>query len=59
MADVIFVAVICAFFALCVLYVRWCDRIIGRDVTSPTVGVVAGEPDHDADQSTPKVGASA
>jgi hypothetical protein len=31
MADVIFVAVICAFFALCVVYVRWCDRIIGSD----------------------------
>ena len=31
MADVIFVAVICAFFALCVVYIRWCDRIIGPD----------------------------
>jgi len=57
MADVIFVAVISAFFALCVVYVRWCDRIIGPDMTSLAVG--AGEPDHDADQSTPKVGASA
>ena len=36
MADLIFVAVICAFFALCVLYVRWCDRIIGPDDVSPT-----------------------
>ena len=60
MADVIFVAVICAFFALCVAYVRWCDRIIGPDMTSPTV---AGEPDHDADldsdRAAPTVGASA
>lgn len=31
MADVIFVAVLCAFFALCVGYIRWCDRIIGSD----------------------------
>jgi hypothetical protein len=31
MADVVFVAVICAFFALCVVYIRWCDRIVGGD----------------------------
>ena len=31
MADLIFIAVICAFFALCVLYIRWCDRMIGPD----------------------------
>ena len=37
MADVIFVAVLCAFFALCVVYIRWCDRIIGPDqVTTPS-----------------------
>ena len=61
MADVIFVAVICAFFALCVVYVRWCDRIIGPDVTSPAAG--AGERDHDADhdsdRAAPTVGSSA
>jgi hypothetical protein len=35
MADVVFVALALAFFALCVLYVRWCDLIIGPDeVTS-------------------------
>ena len=55
MADVIFVAVICAFFALCVVYVRWCDRIIGAEVTSPTGGGV--EPDANLD--APTVGASA
>jgi hypothetical protein len=31
MADVIFVAVALAFFAVCALYIRWCDRIIGPD----------------------------
>ncbi len=35
MADVIFVADICAFFALCVVYIRWCDRIIGTDEFVP------------------------
>jgi len=35
MGDVVFVAIVLAFFALCVLYVRWCDVIIGPDeVTS-------------------------
>jgi hypothetical protein len=32
MADIIFVAIALGFFALCALYVRWCDRIIGPDV---------------------------
>ena len=31
MADVVFVAIALAFFALCVLYVRWCDLIMGPD----------------------------
>jgi hypothetical protein len=31
MADLIFVSIIVSFFALCVLYLRWCDRIIGPD----------------------------
>ena len=31
MADLVFVAALCAFFALCVIYVQWCDRIIGPD----------------------------
>jgi hypothetical protein len=31
MRDVIVVAIIAVFFALCVAYVRWCDRIIGPD----------------------------
>jgi hypothetical protein len=28
MADIVFVAIALAFFALCASYVRWCDRII-------------------------------
>jgi hypothetical protein len=31
MADIVFVAIGLAFFALCVLYVRWCDNIMGPD----------------------------
>ena len=31
MADLVFVSIIVAFFALCVLYLKWCDRIIGPD----------------------------
>ncbi len=39
MADLIFVSIIVAFFALCVVYLRWCDRIIGADdFTTASVG---------------------
>jgi hypothetical protein len=31
MSDLVFVAIALAFFAVCALYVRWCDRIIGPD----------------------------
>ena len=31
MSDVIFIAVLIAFFALCALYVNLCDRMIGTD----------------------------
>ncbi len=31
MSDVIFVAVVLAFFGLCIAYCGWCDRIIGPD----------------------------
>ena len=31
MADVIFVAVVVAFFAVAVAYVKGCERIVGRD----------------------------
>ena len=36
MADIVFVSIAFAFFALCVLYVRWCDIIIGPDEVSGT-----------------------
>lgn len=31
MADIVIVAVILAFTALCVAYISWCDRIIGPE----------------------------
>jgi hypothetical protein len=59
MADAIFVAVICAFFALCVVYIRWCDRIIGSDeLAAPAVEVSSS--DSDTDVATPtSVGSAA
>ena len=50
MADIIFIAVALAFFALCALYVRWCDRIIGPDV------FVVAEPADDAQRSRDRRG---
>ena len=31
MSDVIFVGATIVFFAICALYVHWCDKIIGPD----------------------------
>ena len=31
MSDVIFVAATIVFFAICALYIHWCDKIIGPD----------------------------
>jgi hypothetical protein len=46
MADVIFVGITIAFFAICALYVMWCDRIIGPDdFTVPGAGRGAGVPE--------------
>jgi len=45
--DLVFIAIVVAFFALCVGYVRVCDRIIGPDAPgseTPDV-VVADEPE--------------
>ncbi len=39
MGDVVFIAILIAFFALAVLFVRACDRIIGDE------SVAAGAPD--------------
>ena len=41
MADVLFIAVLVAFFGMCVGLVRICDRVIGVDVAS--------EVEHDLD----------
>jgi hypothetical protein len=35
MADVVYLAVIVTFFALCVVFVRACDAIIGPDEAPP------------------------
>ena len=37
MADLVFVAALCTFFALCVIYVHWCNRLIGPDNFKPDV----------------------
>lgn len=44
MRDVVLVATVVAFFALAVLYVRWCDHIVGPDDDGE-----AGEAGDDAD----------
>jgi hypothetical protein len=43
MSDVIFIAATLAFFAICALYVHWCDQIIGPD-SFPAAGDAPGEP---------------
>ncbi|MET0908859.1 MAG: potassium transporter Trk [Ilumatobacteraceae bacterium] len=54
MADVIYVGVICAFFALCVVYIRWCDRIIGSDdLTMPSSDGTVGAADIDVSAPSP------
>lgn len=37
MGDIVFVAATIAFFVICVLYVNWCDRIIGADDFSESI----------------------
>ena len=39
MADLVLVAVMVAFIALCVGYIGWCDRIIGPDALDDQSGV--------------------
>jgi hypothetical protein len=43
MGDLIFVAVMMAFFALSVAYVRACDRIVGRDTGTEALVDAADE----------------
>ena len=47
MADLVFIAIVVVFFALCVGYVRVCDRIIGPDAPGGEAldVVVADEPE--------------
>lgn len=43
MSDVIFIAVLLAFFVLCALYVQLCDRMIGSDeLAMPAQGTDSG-----------------
>lgn len=38
MRDLLMLLLTGAFFALCVAYVQWCDRIIGPDPAEPSTG---------------------
>ena len=38
MRDLLMLLLTGAFFALCVAYVQWCDRIIGPDAAEPSTG---------------------
>jgi hypothetical protein len=54
MADIIFVAVAVAFFGLCVLYVRACDRLVRGTAEGPEAGA-----DTDAGDTGPGAGTDA
>lgn len=40
MADLVLVALVVVFTALCVAYISWCDRIIGPDEPASAPAVV-------------------
>jgi hypothetical protein len=44
MRDFLMLLTIAAFFAVCIAYVWWCDRIIGPDPTDLTDHDAAAEP---------------
>ncbi len=44
MQDVIFVAMLCVFFAVAFAFVKACERIIGPDVEATRVDAEATEP---------------
>ena len=44
MADLVLVALIIAFTALCVAYIWWCERIIGPDEPA-SAAIMATEPE--------------
>ena len=51
MADFLVVAALCAFFALAVLFVRACERIVGPDLEAETpVGDTSVPDARDADR---------
>ena len=53
MADIVYIAIVLTFFAICVFYVNWCDRIIGADEDSSTgTTTPAGDPT-DTNNTTP------
>jgi hypothetical protein len=45
MADVIYLLVVAAFFALAALFVKACDIILGPDETAAAAGVEEPEPE--------------
>jgi hypothetical protein len=45
MVDVILVAILVAFFALAVLFVKACERIIGPDIEAARAGATATDDD--------------
>jgi hypothetical protein len=51
MADVVMIAILTGFTALCVAYIGWCDRIIGTDdpSTDQRGSVVDSSGDTDVD----------
>jgi hypothetical protein len=61
--DILFIAITAAFIAVCVGYVRWCDRIIGPDdfgtpepeatVTGATIDASAGHDTAPESQAVP------
>jgi hypothetical protein len=53
MRDIVMLLLIMGFFAVCIAYVWWCDRIIGPD----PVDLVDEEPEHSAEDQPERVGA--
>jgi hypothetical protein len=45
MADLIFIAILVAFFALMVAFVRVCERVVGKDGSAGTVPATESDTD--------------
>jgi hypothetical protein len=58
MGDLIFVAVVVAFLALTVAYVRACERIVGRDSRSEPIGPAGDDAAEAARAPEPASGAT-